>query len=70
MKHGLYNENLNGKLNHICWDKEIVKTVHPDGNCKTLDMSEVSVVTVEAHVLSDNWSQQCQRHQTDMRTLE
>ena len=45
MKHGLYNENLNGKLNHICWDKEIVKTVHPRplGNRKTNDMSKVDI---------------------------
>ena len=52
MRHRLYNGNLNGKLNHICWDKEIVKTVHPQlrGNCKTNDISEVSIVTIEAHV--------------------
>ena len=72
MKHGLYNGKLDGKLNHICWDKEIVKTVHPQlhGNCKTNDMSKVNIVTIEAHVLSDNRLQQCQRHQTDIRTLE
>ena len=72
MRHGLYNEKLNGKLNHICWDKEIVKTVHPQlrGNCKTNDMSKVSFVTIEAHVLGDDRLQQCQRHQTDIRTLE
>ena len=72
MRHRLYTGKLDGKLNHICWDKEIVKTVHPQlrGNCKTNDMSEVSIVTMEAHVLSDNRLQQCQRHQTDIRTLE
>ena len=50
------NENLNGKLYHICWDKEIVKTVHPQllCNCKTMDMSVVNIVTVEAHVLNDD----------------
>ena len=72
MKHGLYNGKLDGKLNHICWDKEIVKTVRPQlrGDCKTNDMSKVSIVTIEAHVLSDNRLQQCQRHQTDIRNLE
>ena len=72
MKHGLYNEKLNGKLNHICWDTEIVKTVQPQlhSNCKTNNMSKVSIVTIEAHVLSDDWLQQCQRHQTDIRTFE
>ena len=70
MRHRLYNGKLNGKLNHIGWGKEIVKTVHPQlhGNCKTNDMSEVNIVTIEAHVLSDNRLQQCQRHQTDIRT--
>ena len=45
MKHGLCNENLKWKLNHICWDKEIVKTVHPQllGNRKTNDMSKVNI---------------------------
>ena len=63
---------LNGKLNHICWDKEIVKTVHPQlrGNCKINDMSEVSIVTIEAHDLVDNRLQKCQCHQTDIMTLE
>ena len=72
MKHGLYNGKLDGKLNHICWDKEIVKTVHPQlhGNCKTNNTSKVSIVTIEAHVLVDNRLQQCQCHQTDIRTLE
>ena len=72
MKHGLYNRKLDGKLNHICWDKEIVKAVHPQllSNCKTNDTSKVSIVTIEAHVLSDNRLQQCQRHQTDIRTFE
>ena len=72
MRHGLYNGKLNGKLNHICWDKEIVKTVHPQllGNCKTCNMGKVSIVTIEAHVLGDNRLQKCQRHQTDIRTLE
>ena len=66
------NENLNGKLYHICWDKEIVKTVHPQllCNCERMDMSVVSGVTVEAHVLSDDGLQQCQCHQTDIRTFE
>ena len=39
------NENLDGKLNHICWDKEIVNTVHPRplGNRKIEDMSKVNI---------------------------
>ena len=45
MRHGLYNGKLDRKLNHICWDKEIVKTVHPqltiwlrrNGSNKVLD---------------------------------
>ena len=35
-----------------------------------MDMSVVSIVTMKAHVLTDDWLQQCQRHQTDMRTFE
>ena len=35
-----------------------------------MDMSVVSIVTMEAYVLSDDWLQQCQRHQTGIRTLE
>ena len=53
------NENLNRKLNHICWHKEIVITVFLG-----------RLATVEAHVLNDNRLQHCQCHQTDIRTLE
>ena len=72
MRHALYNGKLDGELNHICWDKEIVKTVHPQllGNCKTIDMSKVRCVTIEAHVLGDDRLQKCQCHQTDIRTLQ
>ena len=66
------NENLNGKLYHICWDKEIVETVHHQllGNWNGRNMTVVSIVTMEAHVLNDDRLQQCQCHQTDIRTIE
>ena len=72
MRHGLYNGKLDGNLNHICWDNEIVKTVHPQllGNCKTRNTSKVSFATIEAHVLGDNRLLTCQHHQTGIRTFQ
>ena len=56
--------------NHICWDKEIVKTVQPQlyGNCKTWNTVKVNFATLETHVLGDNRLPMCQCHQTDIRT--
>ena len=73
MEHALYNGNLKWRSNHIRWDKAIVKTVHRQlhGNCKEWNTVEVSVATIETHVLgdeSDDRSLKCQRPQTDIRT--
>ena len=56
MRHALYNGKTGWRPNHICWDKEIVKTVDPQllGNCKTWNTIEVSFATLEAHVLGDD----------------
>ena len=70
IERALYNGHLKWTLNHICWDKEIVKTVHPRlrGNCKEKNMVEVNIATIETHVLGDDRLQRCQRPQTDIRT--
>ena len=51
------NEKLEWKnLYHICRDKEIVETVHHQllGNWNGRNMTVVSIVTMEAHVLNDD----------------
>ena len=55
--------------NHICWDKEIVKTVQPRlyGNCKTWNTVKVNFATLETHVLGDNRLPMCHSHQTAVR---
>ena len=72
IEHALYHGHLKWTLNHICWDKEIVKTVHPQlrGNCKEKNIVEVSIATIEAHVLGNDRLQRRQRPQTDIRTRQ
>ena len=43
MRHGLYKWKLDGNQNHICWDKEIVKTVHLQllSNCKAHEQGQL-----------------------------
>ena len=70
LPHALYNGKTGCGSNHICWDKEIVKTVQPQlrGNCKTWNTVEACFATLETHVLGDNRLPMCQRHQTNIRT--
>ena len=72
MRHALHKWKTGWRPNHICWDKEIVKTVQPQlrGNCRTWNTVEVSFATLETHVLGDNRLPMCQRHQTDIRTSQ
>ena len=72
MKHGLYNENLKWKTKPYLLGQRDRQDSSSSAAWQLKDRrhEQGRHWTIDAHVLSDDWLQQCQCHQTDIRTFE